>query len=146
HRSAVCVGKPSPTTAAHVSGDLGSRIAGVVDGGATCAVGLESTVVECVAAPAQAGAQPNSVANHVMILRPGGVTLEALEEVAGKGNVFVDPALVAHLPPVPKQGLAAVGKQDAAAAAPRAASDATVLADADADDSDDFARLLSGCS
>ena len=38
-------GHVSPTTAAHVEADLGSRVAMILDGGAT-AVGLESTVVD----------------------------------------------------------------------------------------------------
>jgi L-threonylcarbamoyladenylate synthase len=59
-------GKPSPTQAGHVLEDLEGRIEGVVDGGAT-GVGLESTVVELLGD------------NGLRILRPGGVTREALE-------------------------------------------------------------------
>nr|WP_082804630.1 L-threonylcarbamoyladenylate synthase [Rossellomorea vietnamensis] len=70
-------GKPSPTTAQHVIDDLDGRIAGVVDGGET-GVGVESTVVDCT------GEFP-------VILRPGGITKEQLEEVVGK--VEVDPSL-----------------------------------------------------
>lgn len=70
-------GKPSPTTAQHVIDDLENRIAGVVDGGET-GVGVESTVVDCT------GPSP-------IILRPGGVTKEQLEEVVG--TVEVDPSL-----------------------------------------------------
>ncbi|MCC5803097.1 threonylcarbamoyl-AMP synthase [Rossellomorea vietnamensis] len=70
-------GKPSPTTAQHVIDDLDGRIAGVVDGGET-GVGVESTVVDCT------GEIP-------VILRPGGITKEQLEEVVGK--VEVDPSL-----------------------------------------------------
>lgn len=75
--SANLSGKPSPTTAAHVADDLTGRIAGIVDGGAT-GVGLESTVVDCTV-------------DIPVILRPGGVTKEQLEEVVGE--VSVDPAL-----------------------------------------------------
>ncbi|MCM3664622.1 L-threonylcarbamoyladenylate synthase [Mesobacillus subterraneus] len=75
--SANLSGKPSPTTAAHVAEDLTGRIAGIVDGGAT-GVGLESTVVDCTV-------------EIPVILRPGGVTKEQLEEVVGE--VSVDPAL-----------------------------------------------------
>lgn len=75
--SANLSGRPSPTTAAHVAEDLMSRIAGIVDGGPT-GVGLESTVVDCT------GEIP-------VILRPGGVTREQLEEIVGV--VEVDPAL-----------------------------------------------------
>lgn len=70
-------GRPSPTTAAHVQEDLSGRISGIVDGGPT-GVGLESTVVDCTS-------------DDIMILRPGGTTKEAIEEVVGK--VLVDPAL-----------------------------------------------------
>ncbi|KDE28424.1 hypothetical protein BA81_06539 [Bacillus safensis FO-36b] len=70
-------GKPSPTQADHVASDLEGRIAGIVDGGST-GIGVESTVVSC------AGETP-------VILRPGGITKEALEEVVG--TVSVDPGL-----------------------------------------------------
>jgi len=70
-------GKPSPTTALHVKEDLDGRIAGIVDGGPT-GVGVESTVIDCTTA-------------IPVILRPGGVTKEQLEEVIGE--VHVDPAL-----------------------------------------------------
>ncbi|WP_425440939.1 L-threonylcarbamoyladenylate synthase [Sediminibacillus albus] len=70
-------GRPSPTTANHVYDDLNGRIAGLLDGGTT-GVGVESTVVDCTS-------------NVPIILRPGGVTREQLEEVLG--TVMVDPAL-----------------------------------------------------
>jgi L-threonylcarbamoyladenylate synthase len=70
-------GKPSPTTAQHVIDDLEDRIIGVVDGGET-GVGVESTVVDCT------GPVP-------VILRPGGVTKEQLQEIVGE--VGVDPSL-----------------------------------------------------
>ena len=70
-------GKPSPTTAQHVIDDLDGRIIGVVDGGET-GVGVESTVVDCT------GPVP-------IILRPGGVTKEQLQEVVGE--IIVDPSL-----------------------------------------------------
>jgi L-threonylcarbamoyladenylate synthase len=76
--SANLSGKPSPTTASHVAEDLTGKIAGIVDGGAT-GIGLESTVVDCTTV-------------IPVILRPGGVTKEQLEEVVGK--VDVDPALL----------------------------------------------------
>jgi L-threonylcarbamoyladenylate synthase len=60
----------SPTTAAHVLADLGGRIDCVLDGGA-CAVGVESTVLDVTRRPAR-------------ILRPGGITLEALRAVLGE--------------------------------------------------------------
>jgi L-threonylcarbamoyladenylate synthase len=70
-------GKPSPTQAEHVLHDLGGRIVGVLDGGET-GVGLESTVVDVT------GEVP-------MILRPGGITKQQIEEVVGE--VLTDPAL-----------------------------------------------------
>ncbi|WP_163969494.1 L-threonylcarbamoyladenylate synthase [Oceanobacillus halotolerans] len=78
--SANLSGKPSPTTADHVWQDLSGKIAGLVDGGST-GVGLESTVVDCTQ-------------DIPIILRPGGITKEQLEQVVG--NVMVDPALVHH--------------------------------------------------
>jgi len=62
-------GRVSPTTAADVRADLGDDVDAVLDGG-PCAVGVESTIVDCT------GDEP-------VILRPGGVTGEAVEEVAG---------------------------------------------------------------
>lgn len=66
-------GKPSPTTADHVLADLYGRIAGVLDGGPT-GVGVESTVV---------AVEPDVL----RVLRPGGVTQEQLQQVAGKTAV-----------------------------------------------------------
>ena len=57
----------SPTTAEHVLADLDGRIDCVLDAGPTM-VGVESTVLDVLARPPR-------------ILRPGGVTLEALREV-----------------------------------------------------------------
>ncbi|WP_296977514.1 L-threonylcarbamoyladenylate synthase [Thermobacillus sp. ZCTH02-B1] len=62
-------GRPSPTLAAHVLEDLEGRIDGVVDGG-PAEVGLESTVVMMAD-------------GRIHVLRPGGVTPEALAEAAG---------------------------------------------------------------
>ncbi|MFI4985923.1 MAG: L-threonylcarbamoyladenylate synthase [Alphaproteobacteria bacterium] len=62
-------GAVSPTTAAHVADSLGGRVALILDGG-PCPVGLESTVVDLSAREAR-------------LLRPGGITLEALEAVIG---------------------------------------------------------------
>ncbi|MFD1735164.1 L-threonylcarbamoyladenylate synthase [Bacillus salitolerans] len=75
--SANLSGKPSPTKADHVWKDLNGKIAGIVDGGET-GVGLESTVVDCSE-------------GIPVILRPGGITKEQLEEVVG--IVKIDPAL-----------------------------------------------------
>lgn len=76
--SANSSGKPSPTTAKHVMDDLNGKIAGIIDGGPT-GVGVESTVVDCTE-------------SIPVILRPGGVTKEQLEEVVGE--VETDPALL----------------------------------------------------
>jgi L-threonylcarbamoyladenylate synthase len=62
-------GGVSPTTADHVLDGLSGRIAAVIDGG-PCAVGLESTVLDL--------STPTPV-----LLRPGGVTAEAIEAVIG---------------------------------------------------------------
>ena len=59
-------GHVSPTTAAHVLGDLSGRVDLIVDGGPT-PVGLESTIVACLDEPA--------------LLRPGGVPREAIEQL-----------------------------------------------------------------
>jgi L-threonylcarbamoyladenylate synthase len=63
-------GEVSPTTAAHVRESLGDRVALVLDGG-PCRVGIESTVIDLTRTPA-------------MVLRPGGVTIEQLEDVLGQ--------------------------------------------------------------
>ncbi|WP_424135902.1 L-threonylcarbamoyladenylate synthase [Roseomonas chloroacetimidivorans] len=62
-------GGVSPTTADHVLDGLSGRIAAVIDGG-PCAVGVESTVLDL------SGPRP-------VLLRPGGVTAEAIEPVTG---------------------------------------------------------------
>ncbi|AZL59114.1 threonylcarbamoyl-AMP synthase [Tabrizicola piscis] len=61
-------GRVSPTRASHVLEGLSGRIAAVLDGG-PCAVGLESTIVL---------PDPDPV-----LLRPGGLPLEALEAALG---------------------------------------------------------------
>lgn len=75
--SANTSGKPSPTLARHVHEDLDGKIAGIVNGGPT-GVGVESTVIDCTD-------------EIPVILRPGGVTKEQIEEIVGE--VLVDPAL-----------------------------------------------------
>lgn len=64
-------GRVSPTTAAHVLAGLAGRIDAVLDGGA-CAVGLESTILAVDE-------------GRVTLLRPGGLPLEQINEVAGAG-------------------------------------------------------------
>ncbi|MEU9715059.1 L-threonylcarbamoyladenylate synthase [Streptomyces sp. NPDC047976] len=62
-------GSVSPTTADHVTAELGEAVDCVLDGG-PCQVGVESTIVDVT------GDVPS-------ILRPGGVTREDLEAVLG---------------------------------------------------------------
>lgn len=62
-------GRPSPTRAAHVWADLHGRIDMILDGG-EAGIGLESTVLDLTQ-------------NPPVLLRPGGVTVEELEEVIG---------------------------------------------------------------
>ncbi len=68
-------GKVSPTTADHVVDGLGGRIDAVLDGGA-CQVGLESTILD-----------PRP---PVRLLRPGGLSLEAVEACLGATVARVD--------------------------------------------------------
>lgn len=62
-------GRPSPTRCADARDDLGDAVAVYLDGGAT-RVGVESTVIDVT------GKRP-------ALLRPGGVTKEAIEAVIG---------------------------------------------------------------
>ncbi len=62
-------GEVSPTTAAHVLAGLAGRIAAVLDSG-PCAVGVESSVLDLT------GPRP-------VLLRPGGVAVEAIEALVG---------------------------------------------------------------
>lgn len=60
-------GRPSPTTAAHMLQDMDTRIPMIIDGG-ECTVGLESTVIAVKE-------------DRVRLLRPGGITVEMMEEI-----------------------------------------------------------------
>ena len=93
--SANLSGHVSPTSAAHVLGDLDGRVDAVIDGGATD-VGIESTIV--------------GVSNgRLLLLRPGSITRAALEAAAGApvevadGSDAANPAspgrLAAHYAP-----------------------------------------------
>lgn len=62
-------GKVSPTTAWHVLQELSGRIAAVLDSG-PCTVGVESSVLDLSG-------------DEVVLLRPGGATIEAIEAVIG---------------------------------------------------------------
>lgn len=68
--SANTSGRPSPTLAKYVLEDMQGRIDMVIDGGEV-GIGLESTIVDLTAEPAE-------------ILRPGYVTREMLSEVLGR--------------------------------------------------------------
>jgi L-threonylcarbamoyladenylate synthase len=68
--SANLSGRVSPTTAAHVEADLGSRVDMILDGGAT-SVGLESTVVDVT------GDEP-------IVLRLGGIARDEIARVLGR--------------------------------------------------------------
>ena len=65
--SANTSGRPSPTTAEHVSEDLSGKIDMIIDGGSVD-IGLESTILDMTV-------------NPPMILRPGAITAEMFEEV-----------------------------------------------------------------
>ena len=62
-------GHVSPTRAEHVAEQLGDRIDYILDGG-PCTVGVESTILDVTGAEA-------------VLLRPGGLPLEALEALIG---------------------------------------------------------------
>ena len=79
--SANLSGKPSPTTIEHCIEDLTGKVDMII-GGEHCVVGLESTIVE-------AGD------DKVTILRPGGITLEMLQEAVG--TVELDPCVKGKL-------------------------------------------------
>lgn len=68
-------GRPSPTVAAHVIRDMEGRVEMIVDGG-PCEVGVESTVLDLT------GETP-------VLLRPGGISFEELQEVLGEVQLDV---------------------------------------------------------
>ncbi len=78
--SANLSGSPSPTTADHVLFDLDGRIDAVIVSD-KCDVGLESTVISLCCEPPR-------------LLRPGGITLEQLQEVLP--DIVVDKAVLAE--------------------------------------------------
>ena len=98
-------GRVSPTTARHVADDLGTDVDLILDGG-PCAVGVESTIVDL------SGETP-------AILRPGGLTREALEAAAGvaipvrKTGVRASGSLEAHY--APRARVEVVAPEDVAA-------------------------------
>ncbi|MBR5565299.1 MAG: threonylcarbamoyl-AMP synthase [Roseburia sp.] len=78
--SANTSGKPSPTEAGHVADDMDGRIPMILDGGAV-GIGIESTIVDLTE-------------EKPMILRPGYITKQMLEEVLGE-EVIIDPGILA---------------------------------------------------
>lgn len=71
--SANTSGRPSPTSAQHVEDDLGGKIDMIIDGG-NVEIGVESTILDITVEPP-------------MILRPGAITKEMIEEVIGEVDV-----------------------------------------------------------
>jgi L-threonylcarbamoyladenylate synthase len=71
--SANTSGRPSPTTAQHVEQDLNGKIDMILDGGGV-EIGLESTILDMTVTPP-------------MILRPGAITVDMLEEIIGPVSV-----------------------------------------------------------
>lgn len=78
--SANTSGKPSPTEAAHVALDMDGRIPMILDGGPV-GIGIESTIIDLTE-------------DIPMILRPGYITKEMLEQTLG-GEVRIDPGIIA---------------------------------------------------
>ena len=81
--SANTSGKPSPTEASHVALDMDGRIPMILDGGPV-GIGIESTIVDLSE-------------ETPMILRPGYITQEMLQEVLGE-KVCMDPGIIASIP------------------------------------------------
>ena len=76
--SANTSGRPSPTSAQHVAEDLEGKIEMILDGGSVD-IGVESTILDMTVEPP-------------MILRPGAITKEMLEEAIGE--ITIDRALL----------------------------------------------------
>lgn len=74
--SANVSGKPSPTMAEHVIQDMMGRVDMIISADRS-RIGVESTVLD-ISSPI------------AIVLRPGGVTLEQLQEVLGKDGVMLD--------------------------------------------------------
>ena len=77
--SANTSGRPSPTMAKHVLEDMEGKVEMILDGGQV-GIGIESTIVDLTS-------------GHPMILRPGYITKEMLEQVLGP--VTIDSAILA---------------------------------------------------
>lgn len=94
-------GRISPTTAAHVAGELEGRCDLILDGG-PAGVGLESTIVACL------GGVPK-------LLRPGGLAREPIERVLGRpladkgdGALIAPGMMTSHYAPLARLRLDAV--------------------------------------
>lgn len=77
----------SPTRASHVATDLGNELDLILDGG-PCSVGVESTVIDLSG-------------NSPVLLRPGGISREALERVLE--TTVLNPAEAEQVAPSPGQ-------------------------------------------
>ena len=77
--SANAFGKTSPTTAAHVTEQLGTVGYKIIDGGAS-RVGVESTVLSLIH-------------DTPMLLRPGGLAVEEIEKITGPVTIAAKPQL-----------------------------------------------------
>ncbi len=82
--SANISGRPSPTKPEHVIEDMMGRVSAIITGGEGTKVGLESTVMDMTTEPPT-------------MLRPGGVTVEAIEAVIGK--IDVSPNVIENVIP-----------------------------------------------
>lgn len=72
-------GQISPTTAQHVHETLGAEVGMILDGGA-CRIGVESTILHLTH-------------QHATLLRPGGLSVEAIEAVLRQKVVQTQPGL-----------------------------------------------------
>lgn len=75
--SANISGKPSTTTFKHVYEDLKNRVNAIIDGG-DAEIGLESTVI-------------NVASKKPVLLRPGAITLEQLQQTLSKKIIVANP-------------------------------------------------------
>lgn len=83
--SANLSGRPSPTCAQHVIDDLYGKVDVIIAAG-NSSVGLESTIVSLVVDPP-------------MLLRPGGVTAEQLEEALSPAPLLLSDAVLSEMKP-----------------------------------------------
>jgi L-threonylcarbamoyladenylate synthase len=81
--SANLTGRPSPTNAQHVKEDLDGRISAVLDAGAI-GLGVESTIIDISR-------------EEIIILRRGGISVEAIEQVLQKKVTVKDVSLNASI-------------------------------------------------